>query len=149
VGFILNIQGLWAAGIFYYDAFEETYVGFSNTGLGFIYFMNPVTDHIELFKWNFTGEETITITGIKIYTFYDDELSEIEDSGTRLENLQVSKFTKEKITGEIIEAINFSQPISLNDSVFGLEDNAIGVCHKYKRIKELLGEFLPIEFNNL
>jgi hypothetical protein len=149
VGLILHIQGLWAAGIFYYDAFEETYVGFSNKGLGFIYFMNPVTNHIELFNWNFTGEANINITGIKIYTFYNDELSEIEESGTRLENLQVSKFIKEKITGEIIETIEFSQPISLNDSVFGLEDKAISDCHKYKRVKELLGENLPLEFNNL
>jgi hypothetical protein len=145
----MDIQGLWAAGVFYYDAFEETYIGISNTGFGFIYYMTPYSDQIELFNWKSSSEADITIIGIKIYTFYRDGLSEIEDSDINLVNLKVKKYSKKKFSGEKIETIEFSKPISIGDSVFGLEDKDISNCHKYNRIKKLLGEHLPIEFNNL
>ncbi|WP_316569493.1 hypothetical protein [Neobacillus sp. YIM B06451] len=145
----LDLQGLWAAGIFYYDTFEETYIGLSDQGLGFIYYMNPASDYIELFKWEITGQDEISIFVNKTYTFYDEELSEMEDSCERIENIRVKKYKKMSFTEEMLETIEFSQPLFLNDSVFGLDEEDIRTCHKYRRLKKLIGENLPNEFKYL
>jgi hypothetical protein len=143
----LNLEGLWASGIFYYDAFEETVIGFSNKGLGFIHYMRPFSDHIELFKWKFNTQENISLTVNKTFTFYNNELSESDESDTVFEDIKVIKFDKDTFTGEIIEAIEFSKPLFLNDTVYGLFDKDIS--KSLNRIKMLLGSNLPIQFNSL
>lgn len=144
---MLDIEGLWSAGILHYATFEESFVAFMNNNLGFFYYMNLEYDEIELFKWKAEDCETMSIDGIASYSFEDDILKEIDKSAvTKFKNIKFRKFKRVVFTDKEIHLLEFSQPLLLDDLEFGLEEKDVLSSHIYKRAIELIGENLPEEF---
>lgn len=146
---MLDIEGLWSAGIFYYTTFEESFVAFMNNNLGFFFYMNLDYDEIELFKWKAEDCETISINGIGSYSFEDETLEEIDkNTVTNLKNIKFRKCKRVTFYDKEIHSLEFSQPLVSGDLEFGLEEKDVLSSHIYKRAIELIGENLPEEFKS-
>lgn len=142
----MKIKGLWSSGIFYYDTFEDSFVGFIENNLGFFYYMNVYYDDIELFKWNQVDTDTINIEGIVRYIFEDEIFKEIDKNTLKiLNNITIRQYKKMAFNKEI-DTLEFSKPVILEDKEFGLNEKDILNNHIYKRAIKLIGERLPKEF---
>ncbi|CUU48373.1 hypothetical protein [Clostridium beijerinckii] len=143
----MEITGLWSVGSIYYGSFEESYVGFMENNLGFIYYMNIEYDEIELFKWKIDNSKALSINGIEVYSFEDEVLKEANKNNvTNLKNLKVKKYKKTAFNNKEIEVLEFSKPLVLEDMEFGLEEKDVINSHIYKRLIQLIGDKLPEEY---
>ncbi|WP_026886029.1 hypothetical protein [Clostridium beijerinckii] len=143
----MEITGLWSVGSIYYGSFEESYVGFMENNLGFIYYMNIEYDEIELFKWEIDNSKALSINGIEVYSFEDEVLKEVNKNNvTNLKNLKVKKYKKTAFNNKEIEVLEFSKPLVLEDMEFGLEEKNVISSHIYKRLIQLIGDKLPEEY---
>ncbi|WFD09783.1 hypothetical protein [Tepidibacter hydrothermalis] len=121
----MNLIGLWSSDIFYYDSFEDTIIGFTEEGTGFITYMRPLYYDIILFKWFLNEDKLITLKGYKNIISCDDELEESKDVDLLFENLSIKVSTDKNAHGGSIDTIEFSQPIMGDLSKFGLLDKDI------------------------
>ncbi|MCT4507758.1 MAG: hypothetical protein N4A48_03220 [Tepidibacter sp.] len=121
----MNLIGLWSSDIFYYDNFEDTIIGFTEEGMGFIAYIRPLYYDIILFKWFLNEDKLITLKGYKNIVSCDDELEESKDIDLFFENLSIKESTDNNPYGSKIDTIEFSQPIMGDLSKFGLLDKNI------------------------
>lgn len=142
----MKIKGLWSSGIFYYDTFEDSFVGFIENNLGFFYYMNVYYDDIELFKWNQVDTDTINIEGIVRYIFEDEVFKEINKNTSKILNNIIIRQYKKVTFNKEIDILEFSKPVMLEDKEFGLNEKDILNSNVYKRAIKLIGQRLPKEF---
>ncbi|WFD10906.1 hypothetical protein [Tepidibacter hydrothermalis] len=133
----MNLIGLWSSDIFYYDNFEDTIIGFTEEGTGFIAYMRPLYYDIILFKWFLNEDKLITLKGYKNIISCDDELEESEDIDISFENLSIKESTDNNPYGSKIDTIEFSHSIMGDLSKFGLLDKDILSHPIYKDVIHL------------
>lgn len=130
--------GIWSAGIFYYDCFEDTILCFSDDGTGFLNYMRPYYDDIQLFIWEVDENGFVSIKVHSNYIISEDEIN-CTSVDFVFDKLEIS-FTKGfSLTKKEIDVIELSYEISCENR-FGINERNLDDSKYYKRIMNLIGD---------
>jgi hypothetical protein len=131
-----SLIGIWSAGIFYYDCMEDTILCFSEDGTGFLNYMRPYYEDIQLFKWEVDENRFVNIKVHSNYIISEDEIS-CTSMNLVFSKLEIS-FTKGfSLTKNEIDVIELSCEIGCENR-FGINERNLEDSKYYKRIMNLI-----------